>query len=371
MSRFVCFLFFVLISTFILSGQENAIQKLYVGTFTSEGAEGIYLCNFDTETGKIELDKTFKGLDNPSFLEISPNRKYLYSVNRVPNKVESSGGYVTAYEIKENGSLNFINKQLSHGSAPCHIDVSQDGKFVAIATYVGGTVSLYPVAEGGGLKKANTVIKNQGSGANERRQKDPHAHCVKFSPYDNQVFNADLGTDQLNVFLLKDKKLIRQDSVEMAPGAGPRHFNFHPDKKIIYVINELNSTITAVRNMNDNWKKFQTISTLPPDFTGDNSCADIHVSADGRFLYGSNRGHNSIAVFEIDPQEGRLNFIKTVSSEGDWPRNFTLSPDGNYLLVANQRSNNIAVYRINKDSGIPEFTGNDIELPAPVCLEFY
>lgn len=371
MRRFFLFLAVLFFSALNVSGEGGVVHKMYVGTFTSEGAEGIYLCSFDTQTGTIKLDETFKGVDNPSFLKISPNRKYLYSVNRAPKNVESAGGYVTAYEINKNGSLKFLNKQLSHGSGPCHIDVSGDGKFVAIATYGGGTVSLYPVAKNGRLAEATTVVQNQGSGANKRRQEAPHAHCVKFSPYNNQVFNADLGTDQLNVFLLKNKKLVRQDSVEMAAGAGPRHFNFHPNEQVIYVINELNSTITAVGNVGGNWKKFQTVSTLPPDFTGDNSCADIHVSADGKFLYGSNRGHNSIAVFEIDPHNKHLTFIKTVSTEGDWPRNFTISPDGNFLLVANQRSGNIAVFQIDKKSGIPEFTGNQIKLPAPVCLEFY
>ena len=371
MIRFFIFLMFFFISGLIASAQHETLQKIYVGTFTSEGAEGIYLLSFNTATGEINLDETFKGVDNPSFLKISSNQKYLYSVNRSPRNIEASGGYVTAYRIGKNGRLSFINKQFSNGSAPCHIDISDDGKFVAIATYVGGTVSLYPLSEAGRLEEATTVIKNRGFGANERRQKAPHAHCVKFSPYGNEVFNADLGTDQLNIFLLQDKKLIRRDSVEMSPGAGPRHLNFHPNKKVIYVINELNSTVTAVKKDDGNWGKFQTVSTLPPDFDGDNYCADIHVSADGKFLYGSNRGHNSIAVFEIDQQDSRLRFVKTISSQGDWPRNFTLSPDGKFFLVANQRSNNIAVYRIDKDSGIPEFTGNEIKIPAPVCLEFY
>jgi len=355
-----------------LSSAQN-IEKFYVGTFTSEGAEGIYLCDFNTTNGKITLNKTFKGVDNPSFLVVSPCKRYLYSVNRFPGNVENAGGYVNAYRINENGDLHFINKQLSHGSGPCHIDVSSEGKFVAIATYGGGTTSLYPVNEVGGLKPAATIIKNTGIGFNEDRQSAPHAHSIKFAPFDDLVFSADLGTDQLNIFKLQNGKLEKaeQDSVEMAPGAGPRHFDFHPNKKIIYVINELNSTVSVISNERGVWKIIQEISTLPEGFEGTSYCADIHVSKDGKFLYGSNRGHNSIAVFQVDKNSGKTEFIQTISVEGDWPRNFVLSPDGNFMLVANQKSGNIAVFRINKTNGIPEFTGNQIELPAPVCLDFY
>lgn len=366
------FIFLILnISVLYSTGQE--IEKFFVGTFTSGGAEGIYLCDFNISSGKITLNKTFKAVDNPSFLVVSPCKKFLYSVNRFPVNVEQTGGYVNAYKINENGNLHFINKQLSHGSGPCHIDVSSDGKFVAIATYGGGTISLYPVNKEGGLKPAASIIENKGSGFNEARQSAPHAHSIKFAPFDDLVFSTDLGTDQLNIFKLQNGKLAtaEQDSVEMAPGAGPRHFDFHPNKKIIYVINELNSTVSVIGNERGVWKIIQEISTLPEGFEGTNYCADIHVSKDGKYLYGSNRGHNSIAVFQVEKNSGIIDFIKTIPVEGDWPRNFVISPDGDFMLVANQKSGNIAVFQINKTSGIPEFTGNQIKLPAPVCLDFY
>ena len=370
MKKFV--LFFVLIfwsSIVFTQGLEG--HKFFVGTFTSEGSEGIYLCNFAPD-GKITLEKTFKAVDNPSFLKVSANKEYLYSVNRTNESIEKSGGFVTAYKIGKNGNLNFLNKQASNGSGPCHIDVSKDGKFVAIATYGGGTTSLYPVNTDGNLEPASSIINNTGSGANESRQSVPHAHCIKFSPFSKHVFSADLGTDQLNIYRLKNGILVNteQDSVEMNPGSGPRHFDFHPEGNFIYVINELNSTVAVIKKQNGDWVKIQSVSTVPEGFAGQNYCADIHVSADGNFLYGSNRGHNSISVFKIEKGTGILKMLKTVPVEGDWPRNFTISPDGNYLLVANQRSNNITVFRINKDSGIPEFTGGQIQLPAPVCLEF-
>lgn len=368
----VTFLIVFLSWVFTVFGQDLKNQKLFVGTFTSEGAEGIYLCDFGPD-GSLQLEKTFKAVDNPSFLKVSPDRKFLYSVNRTAAAVEPSGGYVTSYRIDADGALHFLNKQKSNGSGPCHIDVSPDGKFVAIATYGSGTTSLYPVNNDGSLSPASTVIKNTGSGADESRQAEPHAHSIKFSPWNDQVFSADLGTDQVNIYRLKNKALLpaEQDSVEVAPGAGPRHFDFHPAKKIIYIINELNSTITAIHLKNGEWSKFQTISTLPADFNGESYCADIHVSPDGGYLYGSNRGHNSISVFKIEEESGELSLLETVPVEGDWPRNFTLSPDGKFMLVANQRSHSITVFRINKDTGIPKYTGNEIHLPAPVCLEFF
>ncbi len=348
-------------------------QKLFVGTFTSEGAEGIYICNFNTENGEISLGKTIKAVDNPSFLKLSADKKYLYVVTRVPGNVEKTGGYVSAYETDENANLHFINKQSSNGEDPCFVDVSGDGKYVAIATYGSGTTSLYPVQQNGGLLPATSVIVNEGSGFDKSRQASPHAHSIKFSPFNSMVFSADLGTDQLNIYTLKNNELVPFNPafVKMKPGAGPRHFVFDPDDKVIYVINELNSTITALKKQNETWSEFQSISTLPAGFKGTSYCADIHLSKDGRFLYGSNRGDNSIAVFTIDNKTNELSSKGTVSVEGNWPRNFTLSPDGNYMLVANQKSGNIAVFKIDGESGMPEFTGNEIQLPAPVCLEFY
>ncbi len=365
------FVFLSIVMVCSVSAREKIISKLYVGTFTTEGAEGIYLCNFNHSTGEISLEKTFKGIDNPSFLNISPDRKKLYAVTRPPSTIENSGGYINAYKIRPNGDLEFINKQISNGADPCHVDVSPDGKFVAIANYGGGSTSLYEVNYDGSLSPANSVIVNEGSGPT-KRQTAPHAHSIRFSHDGKQVFSADLGTDKLNIFDLKKEKLLpaKQPFVKLAPGAGPRHFDFHPHAKIIYVINELNSTITSFSKNGNRWEELQTVSTIPEDFSGTNYCADIHVSPDGKYLYGSNRGHNSIAVYKTDSVTQKLEMITTVSTRGDWPRNFTLSPDGIFLLVANQRSGNIVVFKINAETGIPEFTGKELKIPAPVCLEF-
>ena len=365
-------LFMLIMNVLLTSGETPEKQYFYVGTFTSEGAKGIYYCEFDNKTGEIVLKETFIGVDNPSFLKISPDKKYLYAVNRATKEIEPSGGFVSSYEIGTNGNLKFLNKQLSHGADPCHVDVSKDGRFVAVANYGGGTTALYPVTENGSLLPASSVIENEGSSIDKSRQTKPYAHSIKFSPFGNQVFSADLGTDQFNIFTLKGGKLIQngQKFVKLDSGAGPRHFDFHPDGDFIFVISELNSTITSLKRDGENWEKSQVISTLPADFNGTSYCADIHVSKDGKYLYGSNRGHNSIAVFEVNGKTKELKSKGFSSVEGNWPRNFALSPDGNYLLVANQKSGNITVFNINKETGMPEFTGNEIKIPAPVCIEF-
>ncbi len=365
---FVIGLFFAL---FAVAQNEN-LQKFYVGTFTSKGAEGIYLCSFNNATGDIKLEKTIKGIDNPSFLRLSPNKEFLYVGSRTTPAIEKSGGYVNAYKVDNKGNLQFLNKQNSNGLDPCHVDVSPNGKHVAIATYGGGTTSLYCVAEDGSLEPASQVIENKGAGADLDRQSRPHAHSIKFSPFDNSVFSADLGTDQLNIYRLENNRLEygNQEFVKMTPGAGPRHFEFHPNGEVIYVINELNSTIATIKRKNTNWKVVQNISTLPKNYKGKSYCADIHISKDGKFLYGSNRGHNSIAVYEVNKKDQKLKLQGTVSVEGNWPRNFGITPDGNWMLVANEKSGDITVFKINRKTGLPTFTGNKIELPAPVCIEF-
>lgn len=356
-------IFLLTISIFCFAQPQKSLS-FYVGTFTSEGGTGILYCNLNPETVEIQLEETFKGVDNPAFLSISDDNKYLYAV------AESNDGYLLAYEIAENGTLKFINKQFSNGAGPCFVNVSADGKWAAAANYGGGTVSLYPVSSNGGLLPATSVIVNQGSGADKVRQAVPRAHSARFSPFSNTVFSADLGTDQLDVFTIESGKLVQgeQRFVKMEPGAGPRHIEFHPSGKIVYVINELNSTITTVKLVNGKWERGASISTLPAGFDGKSYCADIHISTDGKYLYGSNRGHNSIAVFEIN--EDGLKLKTTVQVEGNWPRNFALSPDGRFLLVANQRSGNITIFRIDENTGIPTFTGQELKTASPVCIEF-
>lgn len=361
---------FLIVLFFSVAGfaQDQKKQSFYVGAYTSEGAKGISLCSFNLETGEITLDKTIEGIENPSFVKLSPNKKYLYSVSEAGEK----GSFVYAYKVEKDKDLSLLNKQSSNGQGPCHVDVSADGKFVATATYGAGTTSLYPVTRKGLLRKATSILVNTGSGPNEARQNKPHAHSIKFSPYDNQVFSADLGTDHLDIYHLEDNELISrgQKFLKLRPGAGPRHFDFHPNEEVIYVIYELKSSIETVKRVDGKWQVFGSESTLPEDFKGTSYCADIHISKDGKYLYGSNRGHNSIAVFKVDDNNYNIKKLGTVSVEGDWPRNFGLTPDGNWMLVANQKSNDITVFKINQETGMPEFAGKKFELASPVCIEF-
>lgn len=351
--------------------QDEKSEKLYVGTFTTEGAEGIYLCSFNPSTGDLVQSQVFKGVDNPNFLRKSPDGKYLYVTTRSPFSVDPSGGSVAAYRINTFGALEFINKQSSLGNDPCYVDVSPDGKWVAIANYGGGSVAVYPVDQDGSLKPASSLIKHRGSGPHPTRQKAPYAHSIRFSNDGNMLYAADLGTDQLLIYKLDESTGIlsaaEQSFVSLPPGSGPRHFDFTSDEKFCYVANELNSTISVIERINDRFEVKQTLSTLPESFKEASFCADIHLSPDEKFVYVSNRGHQSIAVFERK-NDGSLSAVDHVHVQGDWPRNFTIHPSGKFMLVANQRSHNIAVFQLR--DGIPIFTGKELKLPAPVCLEF-
>lgn len=367
MKSFILFFTVLFISVSAFAQNSNKLL-FYVGTYTSAGAEGIYLCSLDLQTGDLEQLKSFKGIENPSFVKLAPNKQFLYAVSEAGYK----GSFVYAYKVEKNKSLTFLNRQSSNGNGPCHVDVSKDGKYVATATYGGGTTSLYPVQENGALAQASTVTINKGKGADEKRQNKPHAHSIKFSPFGNLVFSADLGTDQLDMFELQGGKLKKSSPayVKMPAGAGPRHFDFHPKQEQLYVVNELNSSVSMVRKSYGGWQVTQNISTLPKEFDGVSYCADIHVSKDGNYVYASNRGHNSIAVFRESKKDRKLQLKGTVSVEGDWPRNFGISPNGKWMLVANQKSNDITVFQINGETKMPEFTGEKLSLPSPVCIEF-
>ena len=367
MKSYILFLFVLLISIAAYSQDKNQ-QKFYVGTYTSAGADGIYLCGLNLETGAIKMEKSFSGIENPSFVKLSPDRQYLYSVSEAGEK----GSFVYAYKVGEDHYLTFLNKQSSNGQGPCHVDVSPDGKFVVTATYGGGTTSLYPVSSNGGLKKASSVNINKGASVNKKRQNKPHAHSMKFSPYGNQVIGADLGTDHLDLYRLENGKLVKENQafVKMTPGAGPRHFVFHPKAEVIYVINELSSMVSVVKKIDAEWTVVQDISALPENFEGTSYCADMHISKGGKYLYGSNRGHNSIVAFKVNKKDHKLSRLGNVLVEGDWPRNFGITPDGKWMLVANQKSNDITVFSINPKNGMPQFTGQKFELPSPVCIEF-
>lgn len=353
---------------------------LYVGTYTSgpTKSEGIYVHKFNLRTGGLTPHKVVSGVVEPSFLAISKNRRYLYAVNETVEYEGKSSGAVSAFTIDgKSGDLRFINKQASLGGAPCHLSVSSNGNFVLVANYFGGNVAVYAIAKDGSLGGSVDLKQHAGKGPNAERQEAPHAHSVILDAANKFAFVNDLGIDQILIYGFDDRtgKLtpnVAQRSYATRPGAGPRHFKMHPDGRFAFVVNELDMTITSLAfDANaGTLREVQTISTLPADFKGENSCADLHVSPNGDFLYASNRGHDSIVSYQIDKRTGRLALIEHVPTGGKTPRNFAIDPTGSYLLAANQRSDSIVVFSIDSRSGKLTSTGNTLATPSPVCLIF-
>ena len=369
---------FILLCLFVvlLSVMPAVAKKhiLYVGTYTKGMADGIFVYSFNDHSGKLVDLKIPAQSNNPSFLTISANKKYLYAVGELDNMGENQSGGVSSFRIEKNGQLSLLNQVLTNGANPCHVSLSPDGKKLVISNYSGGNISLFNVLPDGGLSEMIQRIQHEGSGPFPGRQTEPHAHSAQFNETGKLLFVADLGIDELKIYQtgIGEAYLSNnsQPFVKLAPGSGPRHLDFSADGNFIYVINELKSTITVLIKYGGVWKEIQTIKTLPKDFTGESWCADIHLSANGRFVYGSNRGHNSIAVFTRDQTSGRLELIQNIPVEGNWPRNFTLDPTGKFLLVANQRSNDITVFKVDEASGKLKYTGIKVQNESPVCLQF-
>ncbi|MFN2130138.1 MAG: lactonase family protein [Anaerolineae bacterium] len=350
---------------------------VYVGTYTQRGSEGIYAYAFDPSSGILSPIGTCGGVENPSFLALAPSRRYLYATDEVSTFAGNPGGGVSAFRInQETGLLTLLNHQPSHGAAPCHLSVDQTEQVVLVANYSTGSIAVLPIEEGGRLGPATDVVQHAGSGTHPTRQQGPHAHSITIDPTNRYAFAADLGIDKLMVYRLdlEHGKLVPHDipSVEIEAGSGPRHFAFHPGGKYAYLINELGSTVTVFRYDAERvaLHTLQTISTLPEGTDVDNTCADVHISPSGRFLYGSNRGHDSIAAFRIDETTGRLSSIGHTSTQGKTPRNFGIDPSGRFLLAANQDSDSIVSFRIDGQSGELSPTGEVTSVPMPVCVLF-
>ena len=348
---------------------------LYVGTYTSGKSEGIYVYRMDRATGALTRFSSIKSV-NPSFLTIDRSKRYLYAVNEVGEYAGKPGGGVSAFAIDPaTGNLRLLNEQATQGADPCHLSIDSRKRALLVANYTGGSVTVLPVRTDGTLAMAVDVKQHEGSGPKEQ-QKGPHAHCVILDRLERHALVADLGIDKVMIYRFDratgNLSPAQQPYAELAAGAGPRHLTLHPSGKYLYVINELDSTMSAFKYnaVNGTLTLIETVSTLPGDFSGTSYCADVHVSASGKFLYGSNRGHDSIVVLEIDPRTGKLKLVEHVSTEGKWPRNFTIDPTGAFLLVANQRTDNVAIFSIDRHTGRLKSTGNTEEIPSPVCLKF-
>jgi 6-phosphogluconolactonase len=348
----------------------------YIGTYTQKESKGIYRFQFDPATGNLTGRTLAAEAKDPSFLAIDPNHRFLYAVNEMDDFEGKKSGGVSAFAIDPaTGDLRSLNQQPSGGAGPCHLVVDRAGKHVLVANYGSGSVSVLLIESDGRLGKATAFMQHHGSGPNPQRQQGPHAHCIDLDAANRFAVVADLGLDKVFVYRFDPTKgtLTANDPpwVSVAPGAGPRHFAFHPNGKNGYVINEIASTITAFRydGQRGVLQSLQTVSTLPKEFHGNNSTAEIQVHPSGKFLYGSNRGHNSIAIFTSDPASGRLGYVGEQSDQIKTPRNFVIDPTGRYLLVANQDSDSIVVFRIDAQTGQLQPTGNKVEVPIPVCIE--
>ncbi|MDT5120901.1 MAG: 6-phosphogluconolactonase [Acidobacteriota bacterium] len=356
--------------------RESRQLLVYVGTYTSGNSEGIYLYRLDLSSGALSQVGTTKDVVNPSYLALDARRRYLYAVNEVDEFAGRKSGAISAFAVdQQTGALRFLNQQPSLGGSPCYVSLDKSEKFVLVANYVGGNVSVFPVRSDGSLGEAADMKQDQGSGVNKERQEGPHAHCILPDQSGRHVYACDLGTDRIMIYRFDSQagKLTpnEQPWVQVTAGAGPRHLTFHPGGKYAYVMNELNSTVTAFAHdsAQGTLKELPSISALPEDFKGQNTGADIHLSPDGKFLYCSNRGHDSIAAFGVDAASSRLSFIAHTPTGGKTPRNFAIDPTGNFLLVANQNSDTIVIFRRDAQTGKLQPTGNVAEVPSPVCLK--
>jgi len=358
-----------------LSATSADSLRVYIGTYTGGGAnasKGIYRSSLDLATGTLSDPVLAAEARNPSFVEIHPNGKFLYAVSEA-----GASGRVFAYAIDAaTGDLTLLNEASTGGAGPCHVNVDHAGKHVLVANYGSGSASVIPIGPDGRLAEPTGFVQHEGSSINPSRQKEPHAHSVNLSPDDRFVFVADLGIDKIMIYKLDGEtgKIVANDPpfTQIKPGSGPRHFVFHPDGKHAYVIDELSSTITAFDYdaAKGALTEIQTVPTLPSGFTGSSTCAEIRVHPSGKFLYGSNRGHDSIAVYKIDPAAGTLTFVEHETAGLKTPRNFNIDPTGKFCLAANQDGDSVVVFRIDPTTGTLEPTGQKIAVSKPVCIRF-
>jgi 6-phosphogluconolactonase len=352
---------------------------MYVGTYTGGKSQGIYAFRFDSQSGKLTPLGLAAEMKSPSFLAVHPSGKYVYAVSEIGDFAGGKTGGVAALAIdRATGKLTKLSDAPSGGAGPCHLTVDKAGRCVLVANYGGGSVSAIAIGEDGKLGKTTARIQHAGSSVNPARQKEPHAHSINLDAANRFAVAADLGLDQLLVYRFDAATGTLEPNdpphTKLKPGAGPRHFAFHPGGKFAYAINEIDCTMTALAYDADKGTltALQTLSTLRPDEKYQNgwSTADVHVHPSGKFLYGSNRGHDTIVVYAIDADKGTLTYVENQPTRGKTPRNFAIEPTGKWLLAENQSSDTIAVFGIDAQSGKLKPVGDVVECPSPVCIQF-
>lgn len=370
---------FVLAAGCVASHVQARSLLVYVGTYTSPNSQGIYAYRLDLETGKCTPLGLAAEVKNASFLAIHPDKKHLYAVSEISDLDGKPAGGVTAFALDaKSGKLKKLNGQSSQGAGPCHLSVDKSGHTVLVANYGGGSIAALPIKADGSLGAATTSIQHAGKSVNPQRQEGPHAHSINVDPKNRFALAADLGLDKVLVYKLDPaaSTLTANDppSVSVQPGAGPRHLAFHPNGKNAYVINEILCTVTAFDYDAEHGKltEIQTINTLPEGVSvkPEYSTAEVQVHPSGRFVYGSNRGHDSITVFAVDPSTGKLRYVQNEPTQGKTPRGFGIDPTGQFLLAGNQDSDTITIFRIDQKTGKLAATGDKLEVGMPVCVKF-
>jgi 6-phosphogluconolactonase len=386
--RRVLLVLFNMVLSFVLNAPAaDKRYILYVGTYTTGDSKGIYAYRYNAETGELEPLGLAAATENPSFLTSDKASEHLFAVNETGNYQGQSSGGVTAFSMdRKTSKLTPLNQVASRGADPCYISFDRSGKYLLVANYTGGTVSVLPVLPNGRLEEAVSVQKNTGAlGPNKERQEAPHAHWIEAGARNQFVYVADLGLDQVLIYKFDGRKgtLSRDQPVSsknktapdffsatLAPGTGPRHVAFSSDGNFMYVLGEMDASVTVFANDKETFRSIQKISSLPPDFSGENTAAEIAIHPSGRFLYTSNRGADSIAEFSVDPASGKLTLVGNVPTFGKAPRHFAIDPTGTRLLVANQDTGNIVEYAIDSTTGKLTRVGKMVSVPSPVCLLF-
>jgi 6-phosphogluconolactonase len=358
-----------------MATQRSAEVLVYVGTWTQDRGEGIYIYRLDLSSGALELIGRATEVGNPFFLAIDSRQRYLYATNTVESFEGQPGGAVAAFSIDaKTGGLTLLNQQPARGALPCHLSIDRADRHVLVANYGSGSVAVLPVQGDGRLGPATDAVQHEGSSVNAERQEGPHVHSITLDPASRYAFAADLGIDRVMIYELDagqgKLKPGGQPWAQVRAGAGPRHFAFHPNGRYAYVINELDNTFTAFAYdpARGGLAEIQTLSTLPGDFKETSYCADVQVYPSGKFLYGSNRGHDSVAIFSIG-EDGRLTFVGHEPTQGHYPWNLAIDPTNTFLLATNQRSDVVVVFRIDPQTGRLTSTGQKAEVPKPVCAK--